>query len=438
MRRRLLYLLPLLPLVLSACPFDTGAQSSGTENEEPLRVFLDCEGYICDFDHFRREVDFISYVRDRMDAQLHVLVTSQETGAGGEEYSFFFIGLQEWEGSQDTLRYVSLPDETEDESRSGLVHTFKLGLVPFVASTPVGSRLDISYRPPAGLVNERPLDDPWDLWVFSVSAGGDVSGASREGSLSLDGSLSGSRTTEDLKLDFWAGGNWRRNRFEFSGGEESTFTSRSFDVGGIVVWSLNPNWSAGATGTASGSTRQNQDLALRIGPALEYNIFPYSESTQRQFTFQYKVEISSFDYEKITLFEKTNETRVTHSLGVSSAFNQTWGELSIGLEGSNYLDDFRQHRVQLFSNLEIRLFRGFSLDIWADIARVKDQIYEPKENIPDEDVLLRRRELGTDYEFSVFVGFRYTFGSVFNNVVNPRMSGGRGRGRRGGGGGRWH
>jgi hypothetical protein len=82
--------------------------------------------------------------------------------------------------------------------------------------------------------------------------------------------------------------------------------------------------------------------------------------------------------------------------------------------------------------MEIRLFRGLSLDLMGRTARVKDQIYEPREDIPDEDVLLRRRELGTDYEVSIELGFSYTFGSVFNTIVNPRMSTG-GRGER-----RWH
>ena len=48
-----------------------------------------------------------------------------------------------------------------------------------------------------------------------------------------------------------------------------------------------------------------------------------------------------------------------------------------------------------------------------------------------EDILLRRWELGTDYEVSFQIGFSYTFGSVFNNLVNPRMATGGGRGR-------WH
>jgi len=399
--------------------------------EEPLRVFLDCEGYICDFDHFRREVGFISYVRDRMDAELHVLVTSQNTGAGGEEFSFFFIGLREWAGKQDTLRYVSRPDDTDDETRSGLVQTFKLGLIPYLASTPMGQQLEITFLGRPEEAPREPVDDPWDLWVFRVRVSGELEAASRERSRSFDGSLSASRTTEDIKLDFRASGDWNEDTFEFSDGEENTYSSRSFDVEGTAVWSLNPHWSAGLTGSATGSTRLNQNLTLRGGPAIEYNIFPYAESTQRQITFMYQVEVASFDYEEITLFDKTEETRFTQSLRVASAFEQPWGELDVSAEWSNYLDHFKQHRAELFSRMEIRLFRGLSLDIQGSAARVKDQIYEPKEDIPDEDILLRRRELGTDYELSIEIGFSYTFGSVFNNIVNPRMSSGDGRGR-------WH
>jgi hypothetical protein len=405
---------------------------SPSQAQEPLKVFLDCDRRICDFDHFRREVTFISYVRDRLDAELHVLVTSQDTGAGGEEYSFFFIGLRQWEGARDTLQYVSLPDETEDETRSGLVQTFKLGLVRYVAATPAGPRLGISFRGPAEEMGPEPVEDPWDLWVFRIRVSGEYEAESREDSRSFDGSLSASRTTEDLKLDFSASGEWSEDRFEFSDGEESTFYSRNYDVEGTVVWSLSPHWSAGATGSATGSTRQNQDLALRAGPAVEYNIFPYVESTERQITFMYKVEVVNFDYEEITLFNKTEETRFSHSLEIASAFQQPWGELDFSLEGSNYLNNFRQHRIEFFSRMEVRLFRGFSLELMGSAARVKDQIYEPMEDIPDEDVLLRRRELGTDYEVSVELGFSYTFGSVFNTIVNPRMSTG-GRGDR-----RWH
>jgi len=99
-------------LFLSTLPSRASGQEETADtrqSQEPLRVFLDCERFICDSYHFRREVDFISYVRDRMDAELHVLVTSQPTGAGGEGYSFFFIGLTDREGAQDTPERAQWP-----------------------------------------------------------------------------------------------------------------------------------------------------------------------------------------------------------------------------------------------------------------------------------------------------------------------------------------
>jgi len=395
--------------------------------EEPLRVFLDC--WRCDMDHFRREVAFISYVRDRMDAQLHVLVTSQETGAGGTEYTFNFIGLREFSGRDHTLTVASRPDDTDDETRADLIRVFKLGLVPFIASSEIGRGLDVTYRGPRGEAAVEQVEDPWNLWVFNLRAGGELEGESSENSSAFDGSFSASRTTDELKMDFRASGEWDRRTIDFGEGEESIYTSREYEIEGLTVWSLSPHWSAGVSGSASGSTRQNQDLAIRGGPAMEYNYFPYSESTRRQITVLYKVELASFDYEEITLFEETSEIRPAQSLEIAAAFNQPWGELDISLEGSNYLDNFKQHRLESFSRFEIRLFRGLSLDIMARAARVKDQIYEPLEDIPLEDILLRRRELGTDYQYSIEIGFNFTFGSVYNNVVNPRMSSGGGRGR---------
>ena len=38
-----------------------------------------------------------------------------------------------------------------------------------------------------------------------------------------------------------------------------------------------------------------------------------------------------------------------------------------------------------------------------------------------DEVLLRRTELATDFEYSMSLGLSYTFGSVYSNVVNPRF-----------------
>ena len=38
-------------------------------------------------------------------------------------------------------------------------------------------------------------------------------------------------------------------------------------------------------------------------------------------------------------------------------------------------------------------------------------------------MLLRLRELQSGYNVFVFFGINYSFGSLFNNVVNPRFGG---------------
>jgi hypothetical protein len=52
---------------------------------------------------------------------------------------------------------------------------------------------------------------------------------------------------------------------------------------------------------------------------------------------------------------------------------------------------------------------------------VHDQLYLPKGDTSIEDLLLRRRKLATTYEISGRFGFRFTFGSIYNSVVNERF-----------------
>ena len=393
-----------------------------------LRVFLDCERRMCDFDHFRREVSFVNYVRDRTDADLHVLVTSQETAAGGEAYEMYFMGLEERAGQQDTLYFVSQESDTDDEERAGLTQIFKLGLVRYVAPTSAGPLLDIRYSAPEQVQQQASTEtDPWNLWVFSIRAGAELDGESRESSQAFDGSFSASRTTEDLKIDISSYAEYEEEEFELNEGEVLVSTARNINHEGLVVWSFGPNWSAGVRASVLTSTRVNQDLAIRAAPALQYSIFPYAESTRRQITFLYSLGVASFDYEEVTLFDRTAETHAEQRMEVSAEFQQPWGEVNSALEASTFIHDPSLHRIDLFARVEYRILRGLNLDLEGSVARVKDQIYLSREGIPDEEILLERRQLGTDFEYELEIGFSFTFGSVFNNVVNPRMGSNRGR-----------
>lgn len=426
MRSRIHGLALVLAGLVLTVPAPVQAQEpAGVSPGPSLRVFLDCQR--CDFDYFRQEVPLVDWVRDRQVADLHVLVTRQGTGGGGTEHTLLYLGRGDLEGRTDTLTYVSRQVETDDEVRAGLVRTFRLGLVRYLVAVGMGEQVDLVFpeTDAEDAAQQAPGEDPWNLWVFRTSVSAEVEGESRTRSRSYQGSLSAGRTTRDLKVDFnlWSEYEW--DEFELDEDEVLTSIERNLSLRGTSVWSISPHWSVGGQSRVATSTSRNQDLSIRGGPALEYSFFPYEEATRRQITALYEVGLVHFRYDQLTLFEKLEETRPEHSLEISADFQQPWGELFMSLQGSHYLDDPSQHRISFFGNVEIRLLQGLNLDIRGNVARIKDQIYVAAGDIPPEDILLERTELGTDFEYSLDVGLSFTFGSVFNNVVNPRMFGGR-------------
>ena len=53
------------------------------------------------------------------------------------------------------------------------------------------------------------------------------------------------------------------------------------------------------------------------------------------------------------------------------------------------------------------------------------QYYNSTTSTPEE-ILVRRRQLATNYDYNIAFGVSYTFGSIFNNVVNSRFAGASG------------
>ena len=160
---------------------------------------------------------------------------------------------------------------------------------------------------------------------------------------------------------------------------------------------------------------------------MEYNIFPYSESTRKQLTLQYTVGINSFRYRDTTIFEKISEVRPNQTLTASISTTQPWGSMSGSIEGANYLDDFSKRRLVLFNSINARLFKGFSFNLFGSVSLLRDQLYLARGGATDEEILLQRRQLSTSYSYFAGAGLSYTFGSIFNNVVNPRFEGSGGQ-----------
>lgn len=398
-----------------------GTPADSDTTESPVRVFLDCQTFRCDEDYVRRQVTYVDYVRDRTDANIHVLVTTQQTGGGGTEFTINFIGRNRFQGRRDTLLYHASETDTREETRRAVVRVYESGLMPFVSQTSLVRNLDVSLGDQTSdQQRTTPEEDPWNYWVYEVGVSGFFNGEQQQDRLNVSGDLEADRTTREWKIELETGARYSESNFQV---EDRTITDiqRNYDADALVVKSLGDHWSIGGSASARHSTFSNMDLAVRAAPALEYNVFPYEISTRRQLRFLYELQPVHFNYDERTIFGEWSETRVQQSLEATLELNETWGSAETSIEASHYFFDFSKNRLQIRANLNLRIVRGLSLNLWGNVSVIQNQLNLPAGEATKEEILLRRRELATDYRYFGRIGLSYTFGSIYNNVVNPRF-----------------
>jgi len=392
---------------------EPGAKTVDWRNSAP-RVYLD--GSIVDRDYVLTEIPFVTYVRDRTDADIHILSTAQY-GETGTEHLIEFIGRGKFQDIHFTLKFFSDRLFTEDEEREGYVRVLKKGLMPFLARTDLEGMLAVSFKEKA---RPEPIKDPWDRWLFSLSVGGSSSGEKYSGSNSYRGGFSVNRVTEDLKVSASFNISVNKSRFTFDDLEVLTET-KSWRAGSLVVKSLGDHWSVGGWVQAVSSTYSNEDHSFRLAPALEYNLFPYSQATRKELRVLYRLNYSYYRYFEETIYGKLAEHLWSQSLNVSLEVRQPWGSASASVIGSHYFHDFSKNRVSLFGSLSFRVWKGFSFYVSGDYELVHDQLSIVKGDLTDEEILLRLKQLATTYSYYISVGISYSFGSSLRGAVNPRF-----------------
>jgi hypothetical protein len=381
------------------------------------KAFIDCN--YCDMDYIRTEVTFVNHVRDRKEAQVHVLVTTQSTGSGGTEYTLTFSGEKEFTGSDNVLTYVANKTDTAAEIRTGLVKILKIGLVPYAGKTPIADKITVSFQ---GITKPTSVEDKWNFWVFSLSGRGYFNGEKLSRYNSFSGSFSANRVTPAFKFRTSYSASRNTDRFTLPTGVlVSTSKSQNFQLLGVK--SINNHWSAGAGLTAYTSTYSNIKFAMKPAPAIEYNLFPYSESTRRQLRLLWKPGYNSYRYREETVFDKTAEGLWGQTFVAVLELKEKWGTVTGAFEAFHYFDDLQKNHMEVFTEISLRIFKGLSLDLYGNFSRIRDQLSLPKGGASLEQVLLRRTQLATGYSYFGSIGLSYTFGSIFSNVVNPRFNG---------------
>ena len=388
-----------------------------------LRVFLECD---CFADYMREEIEWVDFVRQPQDADVQVLSATNSTGGGGREVVLRFVGLGRLQGVDTELKSISQNNDTEDTRRKLMLRTMTVGLLWYSERSGGGSALKIDVEGTGGVQSQTPVkDDPWNAWVFSVRGEGSID--QQESNKEWDWQL---RTSADRVTEKWIvsfGTHLESNKEEFKldedeeGGAIVKTTRRARSTNWFLGRALGDHWSAAIQGEVSSSTFGNRKLRFVVAPTIEYNIFPYAEYAARQLRLQYAVGMERAQYNEVTIFGKNEETNPLHQFEATLEAVQPWGELQVRSEFSQYLHDLSKYRLQVGGELSFRISRGLSLNLDGSASRVRDQIALPARGATDEEILLRVRELQSDYQFDFSFGLTYRFGSIFNNIVNPRF-----------------
>ena len=429
MRKYLLFfLIPFLfPVVIAA--------QAKANNKDEIKVFVDCNAW-CDMSYVKTEINYIDFVPDRFSANVYVMITSQSTGSGGNEIQLYFSGQENFKGMEDTLKFYRTSVGTDAEYRENLVRYLKIGLTRFIAHTSLAQKMTISVlvsKNESAVNSLSNKKDKWNFWVFNIGVNGDFSSDDYSKRNSITGRINANRVTERSKVSINANIS-RSVRTYDDNGVKNKFRNNSSSFNTTMVSSLNNHWSVGGFGNILHSDYSNYDVQFNLNPAIEYSFFPYKEAVKRSITLFYRIGPSYNKFIDSSNYISPEHWLFQHSLSLNVGFIQKWGNVNMNASWDNFLNSFESDSVKIkgrdintFSvggNLDIRIVKGLSLYIYSSINFTKG-IYPniSRYAVSLNDLLTGNRQYASQRSFFSYFSLNYRFGSIYNNVVNPRFNG---------------
>ncbi len=392
-------------------------QTTG-DQQEHIKVRFDCRG--CNNNFIRQNIQSVSHVRDQALADVYVLVNQTFTPAT-RVFDITVTGLNEFEGINNNFEHGISRTQTSLEQNEELVHVLRIALAPYLLhriSDALTLKIDKDSTSEVALEEEI---DKWHNWIFSVSGRLNVNEQDTRKQSSVTLRFDGDKVTENwrIRLD----GRFRRNILKIFEENEEPFSSRVENefIGGSIVKSLSSHWSAGVFGSYFANTADNLDSRVNSSLALEYNFFDYQEVLTKEMTIAYRVGMNWQHYQDSTIFDRLEDSFGSQSLAVEIRFRKNWGNLFSTIRGSHFLNNFKRNRLSLDNSASVRVWKGLTVQFNVEFNIIRDQINLPKGETSLEDVILQQRAIAKSYDLFIGTGINYTFGSIFNNIVNTRL-----------------
>lgn len=396
----------------------SGTDSSSTTNSY-LKVYL--EGIPEWEDYFKIKLWFVNYVRDPKQAQVHVIVSMQSTASGGSLYHLFFLGREKFSGKNDTLTYTAAEENTNRQTRDEITNVLLTGLASYLSANGQQKYLAFNYGIDQNEIRES--FDKWKNWVFTAQGNLDLTADANQSIYNGFGSFSAAQITDAWKVRLTADATINNNSFAT---DTLHYASNTIikNLNGLIVNSINDHWSAGLQPAFYASNYSNIRGQFSLAAGVEYDVFPYSESVNHFLTFRYRVQPLYNLYIDSTVFNKKKEFLLNHVIDATVTRIENWGNVSVTLTASHYINHPKAYRADMSAQMDIHIAKGLFFNVVGNVSLINNQLSVSKAILLPQELLLQQREILTNWSTGFSIGITYTFGSIFNNIVNPRYEGG--------------
>ncbi|MEM0991498.1 MAG: hypothetical protein AAF847_06820 [Bacteroidota bacterium] len=388
-------------------------------NDEEINIFLDCS--FCNDSQIKQELDYLNFAVDAYRSNLHILLNRQRLASGGNQYNLEIIGREQWTGEKVSFQFNSQPTMTSFEENQLIIAKLKIGIAPFLAKTALQEGLNLEVKKPDNSVARvTPYESFWRNWIYEVGSNLSWDSEAVRSNLRFRADADIDNVTPEWRVRLRPFYSYSRQSVDTESGKAiAVRESRYFS--GSVVKSISDHWSVGFFNSYYSNNYNNINLDIWIAPAIEYSVFSYDEVPMKEFTVAYRVGYLSRSYIEETIYSLMEEQRYRHMLNIDLRMRRPWGNIFAGISGSNYLDDWTQNRISLRGRFSVRIYKGLSVNFGGNYQIINDQISLPKGNISLEELLLAQRQVATDFEAGMNFGINYTFGALYNNIVNTRL-----------------
>jgi len=390
--------------------------------QERPKLFLDCRTN-CDMRYFKTEIDFVDFMLDRQSAELYILLVRQRTGSGGREFTMTIenkkSSLEPYE-----MKFFTDANALEDDTRREILKNLKKALLKYMVCEDLLVDIDYSVVSVSDDGEDLEVVDPWNAWVFSLGVNGNLNRESQFSSQNFRFNVSANRITDQHK--FLARINYNTNEDNFTvgeGDEEETITNvlTSYFGSLLYVYSLTDHWSAGGIVRYRRSIFENYDHSITASPAIEYNIYPYDEVADHNFSFRYEIGMRHNDYIDTTSYFQVKESLWRHRLSIDYQLVKPWGNIDIDAGVSQFISRPDRYSIDINPSVDINVFKGLNFFTGIFYGITKDRINIPKGDLSVEDILLQNTLQDSNFSLYMYFGINYRFGSASNNVVNARF-----------------